>query len=280
MKPRLRRFSFLFTLLFFILVGCTTEEEVNEEIESKEQTEKQQETDKEAPVKENDQDPPQEETSTDEEGDQPGDVSATVTNVVDGDTIDIQLAGKEERVRLLLVDTPETVHPSKPVQPFGPEASKYAKDILAGEEVRVEYDGPKRDHYDRLLAYIWIDGENFNQQLLEKGFARYAYVYDPPYTHAVTMSEAESRAKQQEKGIWNIDGYVTEEGFSAQEKEESDSSYSGDLPFNPDGSDRDCSDFTTQEEAQAFYEAAGGPDIDPHRLDGNDDDGLVCESLP
>lgn len=284
MVPRFRRFSFLFTFLFFLLVGCTTEERVNEEIETKEQTEEHQETDQEAHEMEKSQSSSEVETSRDEdtaEQEQPEGVIAKVTNVVDGDTIDIQLEGKEERVRLLLVDTPETVHPSKPVQPFGAEASNYAKEILLGEEVRVEYDGPKRDHYDRLLAYIWIDGENFNQQLLEKGLARYAYVYDPPYTHAEAMSKAESRAKQQDKGIWSIDGYVTEEGFSVQEKKETNSSsYSGNLPFNPDGPDRDCGDFSSQDEAQAFYESAGAPSVDPHRLDGNDNDGVVCESLP
>lgn len=284
MEPRVKRFSVvLFTLLFF-LVGCTTEVEVNEETETKDQTEEHQKTNKESPEMEENEGLNREDSSTVEDKtaqEQPGDVSAKVTNVVDGDTIDIQLEGQEERVRLLLVDTPETVHPSKPVQPFGPEASNYAKEILTGEEVRVEYDGPKRDHYDRLLAYIWIDGENFNQQLLEKGLARYAYVYDPPYSHAETMSEAESHAQQQEKGIWSIDGYVTEDGFSAQENQENDtSSYSDNLPFNPDGPDRDCGDFTTQQDAQAFYVAAGGPDVDPHSLDGNDNDGLVCESLP
>ncbi|CDQ20957.1 thermonuclease family protein [Halobacillus karajensis] len=209
-------------------------------------------------------------------------VKAMVTNVVDGDTIDIQINGKEERVRLLLVDTPETVHPNKPVQPFGPEASHFVKQKLDNKEVRIEYDGPKRDKYDRLLAYVWVDGENFNQQLLEKGLARYAYVYNPPYTHADSMQEAESRAQQQEKGVWSIDGYVTEDGFLEEapiNEEPASTDDKGNLPYDPYGSDRDCSDFSSQEEAQAFYEAAGGPKEDPHRLDGNDNDGIVCENL-
>ncbi|MFD1017580.1 thermonuclease family protein [Thalassobacillus hwangdonensis] len=213
-----------------------------------------------------------------------GDVDATVVNVVDGDTIDILVEGKEERVRLLLVDTPETVHPEKPVQPFGHEASTYAEEALNGEDVRVEYDGPERDHYGRLLAYIWVDGMNFNQLLIEEGLARYAYVYDPPYTHAASMKDAEKEAQQQSKGIWSIEGYVTEEGFVSEEQSaeapssESDD-YSGELPYDPNGPDRDCGDFSSQDEAQAFYEAAGGPASDPHGLDGNDNDGIVCESL-
>lgn len=263
----------LHVLLLFLLLltGCATDEESSKKSEETEQKAKEetieQDLDEEQP-------PPNEE--------EVGDVDAIVTNVVDGDTVDIRLNGEEERVRLLLVDTPETVHPNKPVQPFGPEASHYAKDTLTDEEVRIEYDGPKRDRYDRLLAYIWIDGENFNEQLIEKGFARYAYVFDPPYTHSTSMQKAESRAKGLEKGIWSIERYVTEDGFQEKPSEgttTSGSSYEGEFPYDPNGPDRDCADFNTQEAAQAFYEAAGGPGSDPHNLDGNDNDGLVCESL-
>lgn len=136
----------------------------------------------------------------------------TVTRVVDGDTVEVNYNGMIEDVRLLLVDTPETVHPSKPVQPFGPEASQFAKDSLSGQQVTLEFDGPKRDKYDRLLAYIWVNGENFNQLLLEKGLARYAYIYDPPYTHQEAMKAAEKNAKAKGIGIWSREGYVTSEG--------------------------------------------------------------------
>ncbi|ENH97228.1 nuclease [Gracilibacillus halophilus YIM-C55.5] len=151
-------------------------------------------------------------------------ITAQVTRVVDGDTIEVNRNGNEERVRLLLVDTPETKHPDLPVQPFGPEASAFAKEILTGENVQLEFDGPKRDHYDRLLAYIWINGENFNKRLLEEGLARYAYVYDPPYTHADDMMKAQNRAKEAEKGIWSIDNYVHEEGFQQNGETDADTS--------------------------------------------------------
>ncbi|WP_246202668.1 thermonuclease family protein [Virgibacillus doumboii] len=227
----------------------------------------------------------------------PGDATATVTRVVDGDTIEIRLNGKTEDVRLLLVDTPETVHPSEPVQPFGPEASQFAKSQLTGKKVQIEYDGPKRDHYGRLLAYLWVDGQNFNKMLLEKGLARYAYVYDPPYTHSNAFMKAQNRAKNAERGIWSRNNYVTSDGFNYQESQQSDNtetassndsspkstssnSSSNGLKYDPNGPDRDCGDFDTQQEAQDFYEAAGGPDADPHRLDGSDNDGEVCESLP
>jgi micrococcal nuclease len=210
--------------------------------------------------------------------------TATVTRVIDGDTIEISLNGKTEAVRLLLVDTPETKHPDLPVQLYGPEASQFAQEILSGKEVRVEYDGPKRDKYDRLLAYLWIDGKNFNRMLLEKGLARLAYVYDPPYTHYDSFVKAQTKAANANKNIWSIDGYVSDSGFSKNQQsadsgsKEKTHSYAG--PYDPDGPDRNCGDFETQQDAQDFFEAAGGPSRDPHRLDGNDNDGLVCENLP
>lgn len=188
-----------------------------------------------------------------------------VTEVVDGDTIRIEKNGEEQSVRLLLVDTPETNHPSLPVQPFGKEASAFAEKRLEGEEIKLEYDGPKRDKYDRLLAYIWIDGSLFNEELLEQGLARYAYEYDPPYEYTERLKEAERKARQEDRAIWSKQGYVTEEGFQADAR----------ASFN----DRDCSDFDTQAEAQRFFEQEGGPEQDPHQLDGNDQDGIVCESL-
>ncbi|MYL35551.1 thermonuclease family protein [Pontibacillus yanchengensis] len=211
--------------------------------------------------------------------------SATVTRVVDGDTIEVNVDGETEDVRMLLVDTPETKHPSKPVQPFGPEASEFAKEKLSGKEITLEFDGPKRDKYDRLLAYVWVDDKNFNKMLLEEGLARYAYVYDPPYTYSQEFMKAQNRAKDAEKGIWSIDGYVTEDGFNSDATEEetgtgddnTNDGYTG--PYDPSGDDRNCGDFDTQEEAQSFFEAAGGPDSDPHRLDG-DGNGVACESLP
>ncbi|EKN68653.1 thermonuclease family protein [Schinkia azotoformans] len=136
-----------------------------------------------------------------------------VTNVVDGDTLDVMINNKEERIRLLLVDTPETKHPSKPVQPFGPEASKFTKDTLEGKEVTVELDVSERDKYGRLLAYIWIDGKMFNEMLLEKGLARVAYVYAPNTKYVDQFYEIQKKAQKQGIGIWSIENYATEEGF-------------------------------------------------------------------
>ncbi|MGP4042047.1 thermonuclease family protein [Gracilibacillus sp. D59] len=189
---------------------------------------------------------------------------ATVSRVVDGDTVNIDIDGQEETIRLLLVDTPETKHPNLPVQPFGPEASNFAVEKLTGKEVKVEFDGPERDKYDRLLGYIWVDGENFNQLLLEEGLARYAYVYDPPYTHQDEMKQAEQLAREAEIGIWSIDGYVTDDGFNHK------------IPTD-DQEDKDVeyANCTEAREAGATPLYEGDPGYGSY-MDG-DGDGVACE---
>lgn len=97
-------------------------------------------------------------------------------SVVDGDTIKIERNGIKETVRLLAVDTPETVHPTKKIEYYGPEASAFTKDMLTGQKVWIEYGKTKLDRYGRTLAYVWLeDGTLFNLTLIEEGYAR---VYD------------------------------------------------------------------------------------------------------
>lgn len=136
-----------------------------------------------------------------------------INRVVDGDTINVKFAnGETESVRLLLIDTPESVHPNKPVQPFGEEASEFAKEVLQeGDVVTLEKGNPERDKYDRLLGYIWIDDVNFNQLMLEEGYARIAYVYEPNTKYLDEFEKAEKKAKSEGKNIWSIPGYVESE---------------------------------------------------------------------
>ncbi|GAB2532124.1 thermonuclease family protein [Gracilibacillus alcaliphilus] len=196
--------------------------------------------------------------------------TAQVERIVDGDTLRITYNGKEETLRLLLVDTPETKHPSMPVQPFGPEASEYAVEMLAGKEIGLEFDGPERDKYDRLLAYIWVDGENFNQLLLENGLARYAYVYDPPYIHEEEMEQAEQAAREAGIGIWSLDGYVTDRGFDHEKVEEVQNDISP--AKNAEVYYKNCSE-AREAGATPLYE--GDPGYGVH-MDG-DRDGVACE---
>ncbi len=100
--------------------------------------------------------------------------SARVTRVIDGDTIEVKLGGGTEQVRLLAIDTPETHHPTKPVQCYGKEASAHTTELLpAGTDVRLERDEEERDDYGRLLAYVYrsSDGLFVNLDLVQQGYA-------------------------------------------------------------------------------------------------------------
>ena len=101
-------------------------------------------------------------------------LTASVVRVIDGDTIDVSLDGQQERVRLVGVDTPETVHPEIGVEPWGPEASNFTKTLLpSGTKVRLEFDVQERDRYGRRLAYLYLrDGRRLNELLLQEGLAQ------------------------------------------------------------------------------------------------------------
>ncbi|MYL34716.1 nuclease [Pontibacillus yanchengensis] len=212
-------------------------------------------------------------------------IQAEVVKIIDGDTISVKINGKKDTVRMLLIDTPETKHPSQPVQPFGPEATAFAKKRLNNKHISLEIGTTKRDKYDRLLAYVYVDGTMYNKKVVAKGLARVGYVYPPNDKYIEQLRGAEEKAQIEHKGIWSIDGYVTEEGFREEvidqqpQQNDQENNNIGDLPYNPNGKDRDCSHFSTQEVAQQFFTAAGGPEQDKHRLD-RDGDGIACESLP
>ncbi|MEK3988563.1 thermonuclease family protein [Robertmurraya sp. FSL R5-0851] len=142
-------------------------------------------------------------------------ISANVTNVVDGDTIDVMINNKEERVRLLLIDTPETKHPSKPVQPYGPEASEFTKKALLGKQVKLEKDISERDRYGRILAYVWLDGKMHNEALIEKGLARVA-TFPPDIKYVDPFLDLQQQAQINGIGIWSLENYVKENGFTEQ----------------------------------------------------------------
>jgi micrococcal nuclease len=126
---------------------------------------------------------------------------AFVTRAVDGDTIDVRIGTRTDTVRLLGVDTPETHHPTKPVQCFGPEAAAFTKAQLEGRTVRLEDDVEARDVYGRRLAYVYLDGRRFNDVLLERGYAR-LLVIPPNGSHARTMLAEELAAKRARVGLW------------------------------------------------------------------------------
>lgn len=138
-----------------------------------------------------------------------------ISRVIDGDTVYvINSEGKEEKVRLLLIDTPETSHPDKPAQLFGEEAKEYAKEYLRqGTKAILEKGVEQTDRYGRTLGYLFVDGVNFNKHMIQKGYARVAYVYEPNTKYLDEFKEAEKIAKEKKLNIWSIEGYVTDEGF-------------------------------------------------------------------
>lgn len=212
-----------------------------------------------------------------------------VVKVIDGDTINVDLNGKIETLRLIGIDTPETVDPRKPVQCFGIEASNKAKEVLNGQSVRLEADNTQgeRDKYGRLLRYIFLlDGTNFNKMMISEGYA-HEYTYQSnPYKYQVEFKQAEGEARENKRGLW-ADNACT--GISTQSTIQNSNTAqpskpvaSGSCKYSCSGADRDCSDFSTQAEAQAFFNCCEfTATYDPMKLDSiGVGDGVVCESLP
>jgi len=135
---------------------------------------------------------------------------AEVVKVVDGDTIVVRLAGAttDERVRLIGIDTPESVDPRSPVECYGKEASARTAALLpVGTSVRLERDVEARDRYDRLLAYVYrIDDELFvNLVMAAEGYAAVA-TYPPNTAHTARFAAAAADARREGLGLWKACG--------------------------------------------------------------------------
>lgn len=128
----------------------------------------------------------------------------TVARVIDGDTI--QLASGE-RVRLIGVDTPETKHPTKPVQWFGREATEFTTQLVQGKPVRLEYDQQARDRYCRSLAYVFLgDGTLVNAEIIRQG---YGFAYTKyPFKRMDEFRQLEREAREQRRGLWGNNDLV------------------------------------------------------------------------
>lgn len=128
---------------------------------------------------------------------------ALVSEVIDGDTIEVtwSAAGRTEVVRLLGVDTPETVDPDRPPECFGAEASRFTRRRLLGRQVQLRFDRERRDHYGRLLAFVELDGRRFNDELLRRGYAR-LLVIPPNGAHGRHLLDEELAARAGGEGLW------------------------------------------------------------------------------
>jgi micrococcal nuclease len=127
----------------------------------------------------------------------------TVTRIVDGDTIVVQQEDEEFRVRMIGIDTPESVHPNKPVEYFGIEASKKLKELIENKNVELKKDGTQDDvdRYGRLLRYVYLDDVDINLEMIKQGYA-FEYTYRIPYEKQQEYKQAQEDAKLKNLGLW------------------------------------------------------------------------------
>jgi len=132
-----------------------------------------------------------------------GDIAYKIVRVLDGDTVHIAYEGKATKVRLIGVDTPETVHPNKPVDPYGKEATAFLKNLLLGESVYLRFDGNRTDKYDRMLAYLYRapDGLFVNLEVVRQGYGKVYTVF--PFKHKALFSHYSGQAQQAGRGLWS-----------------------------------------------------------------------------
>ena len=126
-----------------------------------------------------------------------------VVRIVDGDTIVVDYHGRREKVRLLCVNTPESVHRDRKQNiPMGKLAAQYTKQRLSGKYVDLVFEGRRRGRYGRLLAYVFVDGENFNVELVRQGLSPYYTKYGLSQTYDRQFRAAERYARQHRLNIW------------------------------------------------------------------------------
>jgi len=131
----------------------------------------------------------------------PADDHARVVHVSDGDTFDVRVDGEVTRVRIIGVDTPETVKPGTDVQCYGPAASSFTKSHLSGRVVVLSYDRERRDKYGRTLAYVELGGKDYGATLLRGGYAR-TLTIPPNDSRAERYARISAHAKKKQRGLW------------------------------------------------------------------------------
>jgi micrococcal nuclease len=138
-----------------------------------------------------------------------------VTRVIDGDTIEVEITdriegpgagtasvGAVEKVRLIGIDTPESVRPGTPIECFGRESSAAANALLEGRNVWLIKDVEDRDQYQRLLRYVYIEDEMANARLVVNGYA-HAYTYPPNIRHSELFVQLQREARENGRGLWD-----------------------------------------------------------------------------
>ncbi|OGM60930.1 hypothetical protein A2955_03620 [Candidatus Woesebacteria bacterium RIFCSPLOWO2_01_FULL_37_19] len=208
-----------------------------------------------------------------------------VTKVIDGDTIVLE---NGKTLRYIGIDTPEI---SQGKECFANESTQKNKELVLGKSVRLEKDVSETDRYGRLLRYVYVDppsqeatarqGIYVNEYLVREGFAN-AATYPPDVKYSELFRNAEKEARENNRGLWGSCKSEASNGSKAPEvskaaDDKNTVDFSGEWQCSSNS--YNCTDFTTQSEAQSVFEACGGTSNDVHKLD-RDGDGKVCESLP
>lgn len=158
---------------------------------------------------------------------------------VDGDTIKVLLDGKEYTIRMLAVDTPESVHPTKGVEYYGKEASEYTCNLVTNaKKIEVEYDddSDKIDKYNRLLVWVFVDGKLLQKSLVENGYAKVAYLYGD-YKYTSELKKDQELASAKNIGVWN---------------EEAKTKYNNEFNINEDIEDEENDKKTSNKESSNY----------------------------
>lgn len=193
-----------------------------------------------------------------------------VARVIDGDTIEIE---DGQRIRYIGIDTPELNQD----ECYASEATNKNTELVLGKEIRIEKDVSETDKYGRLLRYVWVGDVLVNDYLVRSGYA-HSISYPPDIKYQEQFKEAQQEAILNNSGLWNDCKLVS----SSAPQPTTQIEQSSNCKYSCDGPDRDCGDFSTHAEAQAFFNCCGFTAThDPMKLDGiKVDDGLACESLP
>jgi len=143
-----------------------------------------------------------------------GKIPVEVVDVTDGDTIKIVLEGQAQKLRLIGVDSPELNHPTRGEEPFALSARDFTRKRLAGQTVGLEFDVEKTDQYGRLLGYIWLGDELFNETLLKEGYAQ-VVTFPPNVKYVDRFRSAQQTAIQNGNGLWSEESQVKDNGKRA-----------------------------------------------------------------